>query len=139
LHTPGVSTHNHGNEPCEAGFFRVPGHFPFERRFFSVSSRRTCRYRYGTRRSVGALELFTDLASWGGLIGLHVAARHSDRIERLVIGIARGWPVNGDIHFAAFSRVMSGPLRKFGIRPYNIFVNGFIPAGINRRRVDPEI
>ena len=76
---------------------------------------------------------------WGGPIGLSLASRVPDRIERLVIGNTWCWPVNGDLHFELFSRLMGGPIGKFAIRRCNAFVNLFVPAGIKRRRVDAAI
>ena len=86
-----------------------------------------------------ALERFTPVVQdWGGPIGLSIAARSPERIERLVVGNTFCWPVNGDFHFEAFSRVMGGPIGKFAIRNYNAFVNVMIPAGIKRGRVTAE-
>jgi haloalkane dehalogenase len=79
------------------------------------------------------LSAFTPLVQdWGGPIGLSVAERFADRVERLVIGNTFAWPVNGDVHFELFSRIMGGPIGEFAIRRYNAFVNLLIPAGIKR-------
>jgi len=86
-----------------------------------------------------ALPSYTPLVQdWGGPIGLHLAGRFPDRVERLVIGNTFCWPVNGDLHFEAFSRLMGGPIGEFAIRRYNAFVNLLIPAGIKRERVTQE-
>ncbi len=83
------------------------------------------------------LESFTPVVQdWGGPIGLHVAGRRPERIERLVIGNTWCWPVNGDRHFEWFSRTMGGPVGKFAIRNFNAFVNVFMPAGIRLRPID---
>jgi haloalkane dehalogenase len=85
------------------------------------------------------LESFTPVVQdWGGPIGLSVAARFSDRVERLVIGNTWSWPVNGDVHFEWFSRLMGGPIGKLFIRRCNAFVNVFVPAGIKRKKVDAD-
>jgi haloalkane dehalogenase len=76
---------------------------------------------------------------WGGPIGLYAASRIPERVERLVIGNTWCWPVNGDFHFEAFSRVMGGPIGRFGIRNFNAFVNTFMPAGIKLRKIDGEL
>lgn len=82
------------------------------------------------------LASFTPVVQdWGGPIGLYAASRIPERVERLVIGNTWCWPVNGDFHFEAFSRVMGGPIGRFGIRNFNAFVNAFMPAGINRTTV----
>jgi haloalkane dehalogenase len=72
---------------------------------------------------------------WGGPIGLHVAGREPNQIERLVIGNTFCWPVNGDVHFETFSRLAGSPIGKLAIRRYNAFVNVLIPAGIKRKPV----
>ncbi|GAC1475735.1 MAG: haloalkane dehalogenase [Vulcanimicrobiaceae bacterium] len=87
-----------------------------------------------------ALDRYSPVVQdWGGPIGLYVAAQQSARIERIVIGNTWCWPVNGDFHFEAFSRAMGGPLGRIAIRRANAFVNGFIPAGVKRRRLGPSV
>lgn len=87
-----------------------------------------------------ALPSFSPVVQdWGGPIGLHVAARNADRVERVIVGNTFCWPVNGDVHFELFSRMMGGPIGRFGIRRYNAFVNLLVPAGIKRQPVTPEI
>jgi haloalkane dehalogenase len=87
-----------------------------------------------------ALPSFSPVVQdWGGPIGLSVAARNADRVERVIVGNTFCWPVNGDIHFELFSRMMGGPIGRFGIRRYNAFVNLLVPAGIKRQPVTPEI
>jgi haloalkane dehalogenase len=89
--------------------------------------------------SIG-LKTFTPVVQdWGGPIGLYVAGLDPNRIERLIIGNTWSWPVNGDIHFEMFSRLMGGPIGKFGIRNFNVFVNLFMPAGIKRRAITPDL
>jgi haloalkane dehalogenase len=85
------------------------------------------------------LRSFTPVVQdWGGPIGLHLAGLDPSRIERLVIGNTWCWPVNGDLHFELFSRLMGGPLGRVAIRRFNAFVNLLMPAGIKRRPVDDE-
>ena len=48
------------------------------------------------------------LADWGGPIGLEFARRHPERVARLVIVNTWAWPVDDDLHFVAFSRLMGG-------------------------------
>ncbi len=76
---------------------------------------------------------------WGGPIGLGVAGRHPGRFRALVVGNTWAWPVNGDLHFEGFSRLMGGPVGKFTIFNFNAFVNLLIPAGVRRRKVPDEI
>jgi haloalkane dehalogenase len=106
-------------------------------------------YRYLPEEHAAVLEAFVDqigLASftplvqdWGGPIGLFVAGRNPERIERLVIGNTFCWRVNGDAHFETFSKIMGGPIGKFVIRQFNAFVNVLIPAGIKRESVTSAI
>jgi haloalkane dehalogenase len=87
-----------------------------------------------------ALPRFTPVVQdWGGPIGLHLAGREPDRIERLVIGNTWCWPVNGDVHFEWFSRVLGGSIGKFAIRRFNAFVNVFVRAGIKRKPVTAAV
>ncbi|RSN54350.1 alpha/beta hydrolase [Amycolatopsis sp. WAC 04182] len=71
---------------------------------------------------------------WGGLIGLAAAQRRPDAFDRLVLANTWAWPVNGILHFEAFSRVIGGPAARFLVRRFNLLVNGFIPTGHRRRK-----
>ena len=87
-----------------------------------------------------ALRRFTPVVQdWGGPLGFHLAGRAPGRIERLVIGNTWCWPVNGDLHFELFSRLMGGPLGRAAIRRHNAFVNLLVPAGIKRTRVGRDV
>ena len=46
---------------------------------------------------------------WGGLIGLATTQRRANVFQRLVLINTWAWPVNGELHFEAFSRIMGGP------------------------------
>ncbi len=72
---------------------------------------------------------------WGGPIGLGVAGRQPERFAALVLLNTFAWPVNGDLHFEAFSRFLGGPIGKQLILRANAFVNLLVPAGT--RRVGP--
>lgn len=69
---------------------------------------------------------------WGGPIGLWAAARQPWRWRGLVIGNTWAWPVNGDLHFEWFARLMGGPLGRLAIHRWNAFVELLIPAGVVR-------
>jgi haloalkane dehalogenase len=87
---------------------------------------------------VVGLRSFTPVVQdWGGPIGLWVAGRSADRVERLVVLNTWAWPVDRDPHFVWFSRAMGGAIGGFFIRHFNAFVNLLIPAGTPRRRLDP--
>ena len=71
---------------------------------------------------------------WGGLIGLAVAERRRDVFDRLVLANTWAWPVNGDLHFEAFGRLLGGSPSRFLVRRLNLLVNAFLPTGHRRRR-----
>jgi haloalkane dehalogenase len=71
---------------------------------------------------------------WGGPIGLSAALSAPERFTGLVLGNTWAWPVNGDLHFEVFSRLMGGPVGRLLIRRFNLFVNVMVPAGHRRRK-----
>jgi haloalkane dehalogenase len=73
---------------------------------------------------------------WGGPIGLTAALASPDRLGGAIISNTWGWPVNGNPGFEQFSRLMGGPLGRFGSRFFNAFVNVLIPASHKRRRLN---
>nr|WP_067538084.1 alpha/beta fold hydrolase [Nocardia crassostreae] len=70
---------------------------------------------------------------WGGLIGLATAQRRPDVFDRLVLANTWAWPVNGVLHFEAFSHIIGNPASRFLVRKLNLLVNVFIPTGHRRR------
>ncbi|MFI1919671.1 alpha/beta fold hydrolase [Nocardia sp. NPDC020380] len=74
---------------------------------------------------------------WGGLIGIAVAERRPGVIERLVLANTWAWPVNGDLHFESFSRIVGGAPIRFLVRRLNLLVKAFIPIGHRRRKPTP--
>ena len=93
-------------------------------------------------RFVDALDLrgiTLMVQDWGGPIGLGVAGRQPHRFQALILGNTFAWPVNGDLHFEIFSRLMGGPIGKLLILRANAFVNLFIPAGTRRTGPPPEV
>ncbi|MFE6923319.1 alpha/beta fold hydrolase [Nocardia sp. NPDC057663] len=71
---------------------------------------------------------------WGGLIGLAVVQRRPGVFDRLVLANTWAWPVNGVLHFEAFSRILGGLPGRFLVRRLNLLVNAFIPTGHRRRK-----
>jgi haloalkane dehalogenase len=104
-------------------------------------------YRYFPEEHAGVVTAFVDALGlsgatmvgqdWGGLIGLAVAQRRPGVFDRLVLANTWAWPVNGVLHFEAFSRILGGPLARFLVRRVNLLVNAFIPTG-HRRRTPTE-
>jgi haloalkane dehalogenase len=89
--------------------------------------------------ALGLTDLTLFVQDWGGPIGLGFAGRRPERVRRLVIGNTWAWPVSGDLHFEYFSRLMGGPIGRFLIRRYNVFVNVLIPAGVKRRKLSQDV
>lgn len=76
---------------------------------------------------------------WGGPIGLAAALAEPGRITRLVLGNTWAWPVNGDWHFEWFSRLMGGPIGRWGARRHNLFVNAVMPGAMRRGPLPREV
>jgi haloalkane dehalogenase len=76
---------------------------------------------------------------WGGPIGLRAMLDTGSRISRVVLGNTWAWPVNGDLHFEWFSRLMGGPIGRWGNRRFCLFVNGVLPASMRRGKPLPEV
>jgi haloalkane dehalogenase len=85
----------------------------------------------------------TDLTlmvqDWGGPIGLGLAGRQPDRVRALVIGNTWAWPVDGDPRLERFSQLVGGPIGGFFILNFNAFVNLFIPRGVRRHKLTPQV
>jgi len=75
---------------------------------------------------------------WGGPIGLAAMLRTRERITRLCLGNSWAWPVNGDFHFEWFSKLMGGPVGRFGADRFALFINGLMPASMRRRKLSLE-
>ena len=74
---------------------------------------------------------------WGGPVGLG-AAMTTGRIARLCLGNTWAWPVNGDFHFEWFSKLMGGPIGRFGSERYLAFVNLLMPSAMRRRKLPAQ-
>ena len=72
---------------------------------------------------------------WGGPVGLGAAMMTSGRISSLCLGNTWAWPVNGDLHFEWFSKLMGGPIGRFGSERYATFVNLVMPSAMRRRKL----
>ena len=71
---------------------------------------------------------------WGGPIGLATVQRRPDVFDRLVLANTWAWPVNGVLHFEAFSRIVGGLPMRVLVRQFNLLVTAFIPTGHRRRK-----
>ncbi|MBF6239072.1 alpha/beta fold hydrolase [Nocardia otitidiscaviarum] len=100
-------------------------------------------YRYLPEEHADVVTAFVDALGlegvtligqdWGGTIGLAASQRRPGVFERLVLANTWAWPVNGDLHFEAFSRIIGGLPGRFLVRRFNLLVNTFIPTGHRRR------
>ncbi|MBC3192423.1 alpha/beta fold hydrolase [Pseudonocardia sp. C8] len=70
---------------------------------------------------------------WGGPIGLAAAQRRPGAFDRLVLANTWAWPVDGVLHFEAFSRILGGAPARFLVRRLNLLVHAFVPTGHRRR------
>jgi len=75
---------------------------------------------------------------WGGPVGLGAAMMTEGRIARLCLGNTWAWPVNGDFHFEWFSKLMGGPIGRFGSERYASFVNLMMPSAMRRRKLSTQ-
>lgn len=71
---------------------------------------------------------------WGGPIGLATVQRRPGVFDRLVLANTWAWPVNGVLHFEAFSRIVGGLPMRVLVRQFNLLVTVFIPTGHRRRK-----
>lgn len=76
---------------------------------------------------------------WGGPIGFSVAGECPDRFASFIVMNTIAWPVSGDLHFEIFSKILGGPIGKFLIERFNVFVNILIPMGVKRRKLPPTV
>ena len=80
------------------------------------------------------------MGDWGGPIGLDFAVAHPARVSNLVLFNTWAWPVNGDLHYEMFSRMMGSPVGQFWIRCFNVFVNVVLPMSVGDKSVlTPEV
>ncbi|NKE60571.1 alpha/beta fold hydrolase [Lentzea sp. PSKA42] len=71
---------------------------------------------------------------WGGPIGLAAVQRRPGVFDRLVLANTWAWPVNGVLHFEAFSRTAGGLRSASWSDGSNFLVNAFIPTGHRKRK-----
>ncbi|HKK50481.1 MAG TPA: alpha/beta fold hydrolase [Myxococcota bacterium] len=80
-----------------------------------------------SRMDLREVTLFVQ--DWGGPIGLFLAERNPDRIQRLVIGNTWAWPIERDSQ-RRFSQIMGGPVGKFIAWCCNGIVRLFFARGV---------
>jgi haloalkane dehalogenase len=77
-------------------------------------------YRFTPREHSAVLERFVDrlelsdltlmVQDWGGPVGLGLAGRHPELVNRLIIGNTFAWPLNGELRVRMFSALLGGPI-----------------------------
>ncbi len=82
---------------------------------------------------LGLTDLTLVLHDWGGPIGLSVALRHPDTIQRLVLTNTWSWPLTHRPLVHIFSRLVDTPLGRIAIEQLNAFVHGVMPFTLGRR------
>jgi haloalkane dehalogenase len=75
------------------------------------------------------------MQDWGGPIGIAAASRDPSRVTGLVIANTWAWPLNGVPKVEVMSRLMGGPLGRFAIQRFNLFVNATLPMGHRLRKL----
>jgi haloalkane dehalogenase len=102
-------------------------------------------YRYLPEEHADVVTAFVDALAlkdvtlvgqdWGGMIGLAAAQRRPEVFCLLALANTWAWPVNGDLHFEAFGRIVGGLPMRFLVRQFNLLVNAFMPSGHRRRKL----
>jgi len=75
---------------------------------------------------------------WGGPIGLGAMLATNQCITRLVLGNTWAWLVNGDLHFEWFSKMMGGPIGRWGSERFALFVRFVMPSSMKRRKLTTD-
>lgn len=108
------------------------------------------RYDYTLKSRVDDLEFLLDslgvnekitlvVHDWGGMIGMTYAARHPERIEKLVILNTGAFFLPEGKSFPAPLRLCRTPLGALLIRGFNAFARGAAWVGCKRRRMNREL
>lgn len=72
---------------------------------------------------------------WGGPIGIATMRATEGRITRLCLGNTWAWPVNGELHFEWFSKLLGGPIGRIAAERWCVFVNFVMPSSMRRRKM----
>ncbi len=84
-------------------------------------------------------DLTLMVQDWGGPIGIGFATRRPERVARLVIGNTWAWPAD-EFDMKIFSTVLGMGPGRWAVVHFNLFVEGLLPAGCERKgRLTPEV
>jgi haloalkane dehalogenase len=84
---------------------------------------------------LGLSDIMLMVHDWGGPIGLSYAYNHPDNVQKIIIANTWSWPVKGDKYYEGFSRFMGGPIGRFLIKNFNIFVHGVMKQATANKKV----
>ncbi len=80
------------------------------------------------------------MQDWGGPIGMGWAIEHADRVKRLVIMNTWAFRVPGGTRLMPLLELFREPMvGEAMVQGANMFVEGFLPLGIHRKEILPEI
>ena len=82
---------------------------------------------------LGLEQITLVVQDWGGPIGLSYAIEHPDNLRALVILNTWMWPVERNLRFVSFSRLMGSRPGRIGITRLNLFVRLLLPLWFGRR------
>src|SRR5581483_3835696 len=90
--------------------------------------------------ALGLRDITLVMQDWGGPIGLGWAVEHVDRVKRLVIMNTWAFRVAGGTQLFPLLELFRQPVvGQAMVQGLNLFVEGFLPAGIARKELLPEI
>ena len=87
---------------------------------------------------LGLQDITLVVQDWGGPIGLSYAIDRPENVRNLVIMNTWMWPVDNDWYYRAFSGFMGGPIGRFSIKHFNLFVNGVMRMATGDRSKLPR-
>lgn len=82
----------------------------------------------GLLESLDLKKITMVVGDWGGPIGLSYAILHPDRIKNVVITNTWIWPVNNDLRFQVFSKMVGGPVGRWLIMRRNFFARDILKS-----------
>ncbi|MBI3286809.1 MAG: hypothetical protein HYZ68_02050 [Chloroflexi bacterium] len=97
--------------------------YPFESKYFSLDMGRRHYLDEGRGEPVVMVQ---GNPTWSFLYCKLIKINNPQNVKRVVIIHTWMWPVNDDLSFAVFSKLMGGPVGRFLIKRYNLFASVMI-------------
>lgn len=88
--------------------------------------------------TLGLKDLTMMVQDWGGPIGLGMAGRRPELVQRLIIANTFAWPLNGDQRVRRFSSLMGGPIGRSLTYAFNFVPRVFFARGF-AKKLNPEV